>query len=167
MSGLSSTKNFMVVKKPGDASIYTLQEILKEAKGETVVLGLHKISGSELVEKLEQVGEFHGAPVNLVFDLTSVENLASWATPIVSIMHSNVVGGRELPHGSLIVCIVRDEETLKDSVAYESLSARCQCVASKTDPESFRNLAREIKDLRNGLERVPQRDSPGGTDFSM
>lgn len=166
MNGVT-TNNFMIVKKPGDGSIHSLKEILKDFPGETAVLELRDFDGPGLMDSLERVGEIQGTPVNLVFDLTSVGNLAKWATPLVSIMHSNVVGGHQLPEGSLMVCIVRDEEELKRSVAFDALSARCLCVATKEDPESFRNLARAIKNVREDGEHRPLRDGPSGTEPSM
>ncbi|WP_408602157.1 hypothetical protein [Pseudomonas sp. PLMAX] len=161
-----TTNNFMIVKKPGDGSIHSLKEILNDLPGETAVLELNHLDGS-LVDRLESVSKIQGTPVNLVFDLTSVENLSQWAIPLVSIMHSNVVGGNELPEGSLMVCIVRDDEELKRSVAFDALSARCLCVATKEDPESFRNLARAIKFVREDGEHKPLRDGPSGTEPSM
>lgn len=167
MIGLT-TNNFMIVKKPGDGSIHSLKEILKDFPGETAVLELHDLGGPNgLVDSLERVGEIQGTPVNLVFDLTSVGNLASWATPLVSIMHSGVVGGNQLPEGSLMVCIVRDDEELKHSIAFQAVSNRCLCVATKEDPESFRNLARAIKQVREDGEHKPLRDGPSGTEPSM
>jgi hypothetical protein len=161
-----TTNNFMIVKKPGDGSIHSLKEILNDLPGETAVLELNHLDGS-LVDRLESVSKIQGTPVNLVFDLTSVENLSQWAIPLVSIMHSNVVGGNELPKGSLMVCIVRDDEELKRSVAFDALSARCLCVATKEDPESFRNLARAIKFVREDGEHKPLRDGTSGTEPSM
>lgn len=161
-----TTNNFMIVKKPGDGSIHSLKEILNDLPGETAVLELNHLDGS-LVDRLESVSKIQGTPVNLVFDLTSVENLSQWAIPLVSIMHSNVVGGSELPEGSLMVCIVRDDEELKRSVAFDALSARCLCVATKEDPESFRNLASAIKFVREDGEHKPLRDGPSGTEPSM
>jgi hypothetical protein len=161
-----TTNNFMIVKKPGDGSIHSLKEILNDLPGETAVLELNHLDGS-LIDRLESVNKIQGTPVNLVFDLTSVENLSQWAIPLVSIMHSNVVGGSELPEGSLMVCIVRDDEELKRSVAFDALSARCLCVATKEDPESFRNLARAIKFVREDGEHKPLRDGPSGTEPSM
>ena len=161
-----TTNNFMIVKKPGDGSIHSLKEILNDLPGETAVLELNHLDGS-LVDRLESVSKIQGTPVNLVFDLTSVENLSQWAIPLVSIMHSKVVGGNELPKGSLMVCIVRDDEELKRSVAFDALSARCLCVATKEDPESFRNLARAIKFVREDGEHKPLRDGTSGTEPSM
>lgn len=161
-----TTNNFMIVKKPGDGSIHSLKEILNDLPGETAVLELNHLDGS-LVDRLESVSKIQGMPVNLVFDLTSVDNLSQWAIPLVSIMHSNVVGGNKLPEGSLMVCIVRDDEELKRSVAFDELSARCLCVATKEDPESFRNLARAIKFVREDSEHKPLRDGPSGTEPSM
>lgn len=161
-----TTNNFMIVKKPGDGSIHSLKEILNDLPGETAVLELNHLDGS-LVDRLESVSKIQGTPVNLVFDLTSVDNLSQWAIPLVSIMQSNVVGGSELPEGSLMVCIVRDDEELKRSVAFDALSARCLCVATKEDPESFRNLARSIKLVREEGEHRPLRDGPSGTEPSM
>jgi hypothetical protein len=66
-----------------------------------------------------------------------------------------------------MVCIVRDDEELKRSVAFDALSARCLCVATKEDPESFRNLARAIKFVREDGEHKPLRDDPSGTEPSM
>ncbi|MNO08911.1 hypothetical protein D3C81_2318000 [compost metagenome] len=66
-----------------------------------------------------------------------------------------------------MVCIVRDDEELKRSVAFDALSARCLCVATKEDPESFRNLARSIKLVREEGEHRPLRDGPSGTEPSM
>ena len=159
--------NFLIVKKPGDGSIHSLKEIFKDLPGETAVLELRDFDGQDLVDSLERIGKIQGTPVNLVFDMTSVGNLAKWATPLVSIMHSNVVGGRELPEGSLTVCIVRDDEELKRSIAFEALSDRCICVATKDDPESFRNLARAIKLVREDGEHKPLRDGPSGYEPSM
>lgn len=166
MNGVS-TNNFLIVKKPGDGSIHSLKEILKDFPGETAVLELRDFDGPDLVDSLERIGKIQGTPVNLVFDLTSVGNLAHWANPLVSIMHSNVVGGHQLPEGSMMVCIIRDDDELKRSIAFDALAARCLCVATKEDPESFRNLARTIKVVREEGEPRPLRDGPSDTDYSM
>lgn len=156
MIGSTHSNNHLILKKPGDGCIHSLIETFKAVGGETIIFAFKKDLDNELLERLKSATKLVDAPANIVFDFTGLDSLNRWAPPISSILDSHVIAGVQLPKGSVIVTIVRDQSEVIESAAFEDISSKCAEPVSRLDMQSFRELDRAIKATR--AETEPKAD---------
>lgn len=156
MSGSTHSNNHLILKKPGDGSVHSLIDTFKAVGGETIIFAFRKDLDNDLLKQLNSATKLVDAPANIVFDFTGLVSLNRWAPPISSILDSHVIAGAQLPKGSVIVTIVRDQPEVVESTAFEEISSRCHHAVSRLDIQSFRELDRAIKATR--AEAEPKAD---------